>query len=125
MPAFRPIQFAAQSYQGRSVATASERLINLYLEQNPSGAKGPVTLHGTPGLKLFTTVGDGPIRGVINMAGFLWVVSGQELYRVDSLKVSTLIGPVDRAGPVSMTENGTHVAICTSKEAYAAKGQIA
>jgi hypothetical protein len=116
----QPIQFAAQSYLARSGNASAERLVNLYLERNPEGAKGPVTLYGDPGLKLWATVGDGPCRGLRRMGADLYVVSGNELYAVDSSKVATLVGAVLGSGNVRMTENGAHVAICSTQFAYAA-----
>lgn len=122
MGAMTPIQFASQSYLARSSNVSCQRLINLFLEANPSGAKGPTTLYGTPGLKLWSTVGAGPVRGMHVCAGVLYVVSGDKLYAIPSgaLKVATEVGPVLGTGPVIITSNATHIGIVTSAKLYAA-----
>jgi hypothetical protein len=83
------------------------------MEQNPANAKSLVTLYGTPGLKSWLSgVGSGPIRGVHKMGAHLWVVSGNELYKIDSTKTKTLIsGTIEKTGNVYMEDNGFHVAI--------------
>ena len=116
----QPIQLGSHSYQSRSGRVSTQRLQNLYLEANPQGAKTPTVLLGTPGLKSWASVGDGPIRGMHLLGSSLMVVSGNELYSVTSSKSATLIGEIKRTGPVQMTDNGTHVAIATTGELYAA-----
>jgi len=114
-----PVQFARQTYQTRSGSASIERLVNMYLEQNPQGAKGPVTLYGTPGLVSFATPGSGPIRGMQFMNPLLYVVSGSELYTVSTSGTTNLVGEIGDTGQVFMTENGSHVAILTRGRAYA------
>lgn len=115
-----PIQLAAQSYVARSPNVSCQRLVNLYLESNPQGAKGPVTLYGTPGLRPLLSVGDGPIRGLHFMPPHLYVVSGNELWAVNSLLAATLVGTIAGTGNVHMTNNGTHIAVATDTKLYAA-----
>lgn len=78
-----PLRYGTQVGEGRSSAVSSELLVNLYLEKNPDGAKGPLSLIGTPGLKPFVTVGDGPIRGLQRLGPDLYVVSGDRCYVVN------------------------------------------
>jgi len=120
MPAMTPIQFASQSYQARSSNVSSERMINLYLEANPQGAKSPTVLYGTPGLRKWITVGDGPVRGMIQLGPRLFVVSGPLLYAVDHSGSIVEIGPIEGAGNVHLTANATHIAIVTPGKSYAA-----
>ncbi len=116
----QPVQFAAQSYRAESGVVSEQRLVNLYLEANPEGAKGPVALYGTPGLKPWQTVGSGPIRGMRPMGAYLYVVSGAELYGVESDGTQTLVGDIGGSGNVHITDNGTHLGIATSTDTYAA-----
>lgn len=121
MPGRSPIPLPLHSAEARSTFASRQRLLNLYPEQSPDQAKGPVTLYSTPGLKswLSSGIGNGPIRGMHKMGGYLWVVSGSELYRVSSIKgVTQITGTLDGSGNVHMTDNGTHIAICTSTKAY-------
>jgi hypothetical protein len=115
-----PIPFWTQHYEARSRTTTAERLVNWYLEPNPQNAKFPFTLYPTPGLTLLTTVGDGPIRGVLRMEDDLYVVSGSRLYRIESDLTEHDIGEVKGAGNVYMATNETHVLIVTPQISYAA-----
>jgi hypothetical protein len=115
-----PIQFAKQAYQARSPNISNERLLNLYLEVNPENSKSLVTLYGTPALKQWSTIGNGPIRGMIQLNSRLMVVSGDKLYAVEYDGTSVEVGLIGGSGNVHITENGTHVGIATNGPAYAA-----
>lgn len=115
------IQLALRAYEGASKVLIDGQCQNLYLEKHPEGSKSQVPLIGTPGLSVWTTVGNGPVRGMLQMGAYLYVVSGQELYRVDSRKNAVLIGEVKGFSNVSMIENGTDVLITTGGRSYAAR----
>ena len=116
---WQPIQLPLESYAARSPASSSQRLLNLYAEQNPEGSPSPVSLYPTPGLAPWATVGDGPIRGLRVMGDYLWVVSGEELYRVDWQGTATLVGVIAGAAPCFMDDDGTHVLIAADQVLYA------
>jgi hypothetical protein len=118
--ALERIQFAAHSYQDRSLPVSAQRLVNLYLEAKPQGSKSAQALHGTPGLALFATCGSGPIRGILGMGEYLYVVSGLDVYRVSSGGTATLAGTVTGLRPVSMAHNGSQVAIVSDVDIFAA-----
>lgn len=120
MGSYVAIPFGTETSPPRSGRSSLQRAINMYAEAAPEGAKGPVAMYPTPGLSSWTSVGDGPIRGMVAMLSDLYVVSGTELYVIDTAKTSTLLGTVAGSGHVHMTHNGTHVAICTNDKAYAA-----
>lgn len=120
MSSLVPISFAAQAYESRSLPAAAQRLVNMYAEALPDGANGPLVLLPTPGLKPWSTVGDGPCRGLHVMGGNIYVVSGDELIAVDANKNEIAVGAVTGLRDVRMANNGTHVAICTDSTAYAA-----
>lgn len=115
-----PIQLGGHSYQARAGRATAQRLVNMYLEANPQGAKSPASLICTPGLVEWIDVGTGPIRGLHHMGSALYVVSGAELYSVDSGGNATLLGSIGGNGHVRMTDNGSHVGIATSQDTYAA-----
>ena len=72
----------------------------------------PGYLQMAPGLDLLVTVGRGPIRGLKVMGGYLYVVSGPEVYQVSSMLQTILIGRISTStGPVSMIQNGTQLDI--------------
>ena len=93
------------SYVARSVNAADNRMVNLFPEVIPEGGKESAFLNRAPGLRLLTTIGTGPIRGLWTFGGYGYVVSGTELYKINSLYNATLLGTVDGTGPVSMASN--------------------
>ena len=102
----------------RSVNAADNRLINLFPEAIPEGGKEPGWLNRAPGLRLLTTVGVGPIRGLWTVNSDAYVVSGVELYRMNSSWVATYIGAVSGTGPVSMADNGTQLFVACNGPSY-------
>lgn len=106
------------TYVARSVNAADARMINLFPEIVPEGGKEPAFLNRAPGLKLQTTVGFGPIRGMWSYGGYMYVVSGSQLYKVDSSYTATLIGAVAGTGPVSMADNGIQLFVACNGPSY-------
>ena len=109
------------SYVARSVNAADNRMVNLFAEIIPEAGKEPAFLQRCPGLRLLATVGSGPIRGLWGFssdANQAFVVSGSELYQIDTNWNSTLIGSVTGTGPVSMTDNGTQLFIAANGPSY-------
>ncbi|TQV80318.1 hypothetical protein [Denitrobaculum tricleocarpae] len=111
------IPFATQSYQSVSVELSAQRLVNLYPETAPASSKAPYALFGTPGLSPYQEVGTGPIRGMHNMKGSAYVVSGTALWKVESNGDTRNLGFIPGTGPVQMDNNGLQVGILTGTEA--------
>lgn len=89
------VSFSPSDYS-RSVADeASLILKNRYYEDNPSLSEAGTALIARPALKYWTTVGDGPIRGMGtepgSFDGDLFVASGATLYRVEPDGSSTSV----------------------------------
>ena len=99
------------TYVARSVNAADARMVNLFPEILPEAGKEPAFLNRAPGLRLEVTVGTGPVRGLWQLAGNMYVVSGTQLYKVTPAYVVTLIGSVSGTGPVSMVDNGIQLFI--------------
>ncbi len=106
------------SYVVRSVNAADNRMVNLFPEIIPEGGKEPAYLQRCPGLVLKATIGTGPIRGVYSLGSYLYVVSGNEFYRVTTSYVATYVGVVSGSGPVSMADNGTQIFIAANPDGY-------
>ena len=106
------------SVVARSVNAADNRLVNLFPEVVPEGGKEPGFLNRAPGLRLLTTVGAGPIRGMWQYGDYGYVVSGVELYKIDTAYTSTLLGTVSGTGPVSMADNGTQLFIACNPKGF-------
>lgn len=103
------IRFAVQSYESRSRPLSAQKLVNFYVEQAPEDAHTQAALYGTPGLKLFGSVGDGPIRGMIEMDNLLYVVSGGRIYTITEVGVVDLIGDIGGVSRVDLAHNGSQV----------------
>ena len=109
-----------QSYVARSVNAADARMINLFPEVLQEG-KEPGWLQRAPGLRLLATIGTGPIRGVWAFASSdstAFVVSGNELYKIDTSYNATLLGTVSGSGPVSMADNGATLFVACNGPSY-------
>ena len=120
MPTPQPIPFWTQSYEGRTKKVTAEELVNWYLEANPQNAKFPYVLCPTPGLKLLTTVGDGPHRGCTKLGEDLFCVSGTRLYVVHSDLSILEVGEIAGTGNVRMAASDTQVIIATDEHFYCA-----
>ncbi|HEY6021487.1 MAG TPA: hypothetical protein VIY48_16765, partial [Candidatus Paceibacterota bacterium] len=106
------------SYVARSINAANDRCVNLYPEAIPQGGKEAAFLTRAPGLKFIKTVGSGPIRGMIEFGGTAYIVSGSELYKLDSALNATLLGMVTGTGHVSMADNGIQVFIACNPDGF-------
>ena len=93
-------------------------MVNLFPEVVPEGGKQPAFLQRVPGLVLRTTVGTGPIRGLWEHAGNMYVVSGATFYRVSSNLTVTAIGTVVGTNLVTMADNGTQIMIAADPAGY-------
>jgi len=107
-----------QAYVARSINAADNRMVNLFPEVIPNEGKEAGFLNRAPGLSLLTTVGIGPVRGLWTFNNVGYVVSGNELYRITTAYVPTLIGTVAGTGPVSMADNGTQLFIAANGPSY-------
>jgi hypothetical protein len=135
------------SYVIRSVNAADNRMVNLYPEVIAEGGKEPAYLQRCPGLALQATIGTGPIRGLWSLGNYLYVVSGDQMYKLDANyvqqgqndlllengffvlledgstillenQVAPSLGFVSGTGPVSMADNGTQIFIAANPDGY-------
>jgi hypothetical protein len=109
------------TYVTRSVNAADARMVNLFPEVIPEGGKEPAFLQRCPGLAFLSTMGNGPVRGLWAFSpndGIGFVVSGNQLFKINNAYVPTLIGTVAGTGPVSMADNGTQLFIAANGPSY-------
>jgi len=106
------------AYVARSINAADNRCVNLFPEIVPEAGKEPAFLNRAPGLRLLTTAGQGPIRGLWNYGGIAYIVSGDKLYSMAGFGTPVLIGTVSGTGPVSMVDNGTQLFIACGGPSY-------
>lgn len=99
-------------YESSTLPLAAQNCINLY-PQNPQtkGAISTGALFSTPGIAQFTVAGVGPGRGYNIFNGELYVVSGNEFYKVSSTGSTTLLGVISGTGRVITSNNGVTICI--------------
>ena len=117
MPRF-PV--ASSSYEMEAYSFDRQNAINLYAVVSETGSsKSRVALRSAPGLKAFTTIGGGAIRGGIEAESRAFFVSGNEFYEVFSNGTSTLHGTLNtNSGIVQIKENPTQIMIIDNGDGY-------
>jgi hypothetical protein len=90
----------------------------LFPEIIAEGGKEPAFLNRAPGLRLLTTVGTGPVRGLWTFDNNMYVVSGNTLYKLDIEYNITTLGVVANDGPVSMTDDGIHLMVACNGPSF-------
>jgi len=93
-------------------------MVNIFPEMVPEGGKQPAFLQRAPGLAFRVSVGKGPIRGLWVHNNYLYVVSGDIFYSVDSAFTVATKGFVFGNGPVSMSDNGAQIFIAANPFGY-------
>lgn len=109
--------FIGQSYQHINTGVANERTVNWWPEPNVQG-RSKMMLLGAYGIANLAEVGTGPIWGIRNFAGYLWVVSGSEVYRVGKNGAYTLIGTLNENKRCVMSNNLTQVFFTNESNGY-------
>jgi hypothetical protein len=119
MPQF---QFVGSSFNARSKNFDAQRTVNMYLERATNGAaKYPAMLIGTPGLAVWANVdSSGGVRCVHRFSATgSYVVSGENVYRVNSDTTVQFIGTIPFANtPVSMADNGQVTVLVDGANGY-------
>jgi hypothetical protein len=105
--------------QGKSVTVSAQRYLNMYAELTKDQDKAVRAYYGTPGLSLFTTFGDTPVRGMIAIGDYIYAVHRGTLYQVDNAGTQTSRGTLaTTSGRVSMAYNGLQIAIVDGTSMY-------
>ena len=106
------INIAEHAYALNSLPVSAQRCVNLYYEPAGEETKTQGALYGTPGLKIFASIGSGRIWGMHVMSGVLYVVSGDNVYTVTSDGGANDLGAIGTVSNVVMMDNnGTNVII--------------
>jgi hypothetical protein len=97
--ALSPIPLASESYQVLSTAAAQHRLLNLYAETLPDGARAKYYLKSTPGLALEIQCAAGPITASASSAETFFCISGGRAFRFSitngTFSASRDFGPIN------------------------------
>jgi len=122
------------SYTLRSSPASPARLVNCFPEALLPDAVYPVILTRAPGVKAWTTVGTGPIKGMYAAAvefatgnqDYLYVVSGSEWYYVPQTAgvagTPVLIGNTGNPSRIDMASSATDVVLVNEPKGYAWSG---
>lgn len=104
-----PIDLIGGFYTVDGLNWACQDTVNyLPMAAESGGTKTPTMLKSPPGLKPFANIGDGPdyvIRGMHDVEGQLFVVSGNNLYQLMASGVAVPLGDIPGVGRVSMAHN--------------------
>ncbi len=109
----------------RSQNAADNQAFNLGLELvETKDGKVPGYLFLQSGLDLATTVGTGPIRGLLPLNDVMYVVSGPSVYSMSPTGTITLCGQIGSGtgGPVSMFQNTKQLMIVDGVGAWLVPG---
>lgn len=115
----KPVPLFGLSQKGKSVAVTSQGHVNLYAEIIQDPEKARVVYYNTPGLTLFTTFGDTPVRGWIVVDNYFYVVHRGTFWKVDNSGAKTSLGTLTTTtGRVSLSYSGTQIAITDDVHLY-------
>ena len=92
--------------QGKSSNVTSQSRNNLYLDVQPQEDKSQISLHSRPGLALFVSFGDEPVRGAIVVGSLIYVVHRGVFWEVTAAGATTSRGTLSTtSGRVGMAAN--------------------
>lgn len=115
--------FCGGFYKTRAPIMGSDQAINLYTEtREAKGSPKDVTMYGTPGLKLETTLATAQNRGWFTQDGQTWTIVGDTLYERTAAATYVSRGTVGNDGLlVSFASNGqggSQLAIVSASNLY-------
>lgn len=101
-----PVDLIGGFYADDSLPWADQDTLNwLPVMAEVGGTRTPSRFATPPGLKPYQNIGLGPIRGMHDLEGGRFIVSGRYLYRISPTGVGVPIGVIPGVGRVSMTHN--------------------
>lgn len=100
-----PISLGSSSNPSRVPAGGAARFINCYLEKQGEDAKAPSIVVASDGLADFVTLTTGPVRAMIVVGSYLYVVAGRTFYRVGADGSSDILGGVPTDDIVHIARN--------------------
>lgn len=104
---------------GKSHNVTSQERLNCYIEVQPGDDRSRLAIYSTPGLDLFTSFGDTPIRGIYQRTDFIYVVHRGTFYEVNNAGVKTIRGTIGTtSGRVYMWDNGTQLMLTDGTLGY-------
>jgi hypothetical protein len=118
--------FIGAGYVSQSHNFDAQRCVNWLASSSESGtSKSKAGLFPTPGLRLFTTLPNGPVRGLWAGEGRLFAAGGSSLYEVffNGITAASYRGEIGNDGkPVQMFPNGNQLGIVSAGKFYCDNG---
>jgi hypothetical protein len=115
-----PIDLGVQSAPGRYGPDGGARLINCFAEKADEKSRLLYPVYPFEGFEQFSVLtGGGRTRGMISLGTYGYIVSGANVYKVDSGGQMTVIGDFPGTGQVFMAKNSK----TTPQVALASEGQ--
>jgi hypothetical protein len=108
----------------RSTPVSAQRVVNAYMQKAPDDGQVPYWGVGAPGNRLVNTFTEGPVRAAQMMRDWLYVVSGNKVYRVGpSGAYQVCSGPDLQPGfPVYLANNGAQLMVVCATRGYIVTG---
>ena len=116
-----PVPFAGGSTPAQSVVIDNQEAINWYPSKEDPGAKAPVTMKPTPGLKYLFDAGLGPARSNgIEFMEKLYFISNNKLVEINAdMTAGTEVGTLNTSeGRCSMAASPTELLIVDGTDGY-------
>lgn len=105
--------------QGKSAAITAQKRLNAYMEFQKYQDRTKVSIIGTPGLTLFCSLGDTPVRGLIAVGSLLYAVHRGTFYEINNAGVATSRGTLNTtSGRVDLATNGTQIIVTDGTNGY-------
>jgi hypothetical protein len=107
--------------QQKSRTSTAQRRVNLYYEMQKDPDRSVMVAYGTPGLTLFLSFGDTPVRGwcAPPVSTYFFVVHRGTFWQVDNAGVKTSRGSLSTTtGSVSMAFDGRYVIVVDGTAGY-------
>jgi len=110
------IPFVGGSYTAESSNINAQRSVNFYPVLDNKEAKTVISMYGTPGLKVFSSIVDEGantvVRGIYKFLGNFYTVIGASVYSVSALGIAILLGTISTSrGNVFIKDNGVQLLI--------------
>jgi hypothetical protein len=109
----KKLELFGSGLEGLAAQVTAQQRVNCFYEVHQDGDKEKITVRGTPGLTIWTTVPDGlPIRGLLVANNVLYVAAGEVLYAISAGGSITVIGNITPGlGIVGMNTNGVQLIV--------------
>ena len=116
----KPINLFGTGIRSISPFITAQRRVNVYFDLRPDGDKWQIAIISRPGLTLFVTLPTFPVRGMLQVGLFAYVVAGSVLYVVTPTGGYAVLGTLNTVTPttVSMAANQNQICVVDGSYGY-------